>query len=111
EFQPATRGTPTLLDIDVYREPQLGEFVKLDTIKEGGKSLPGIVMNVDDTPQTLALPAAAPGAPLTPAQSAAVALVRKLKPGSYVRFTARDAAGHSTLRDVKLDGVMQAGGA
>src|SRR5437868_3984412 len=36
EIQPATRGTPTLLDIDLYREPQLGEFVKLDTIKEGG---------------------------------------------------------------------------
>jgi hypothetical protein len=111
ELQAGPRGTPALLDIDIYREPQLAEFVKLDTIKEGGKSFPAIVLNVDEMPQTLALPSAAAGSALTPAQSAVVSMVRKLKPGCYVQFTSRDVAGRPTLRDLRLDASMHPTGA
>jgi hypothetical protein len=100
----AARGTFTLVDVDTFREPQVGEFVKLDTLKENGKSLPAIVLNVNDDPQTIALPS---GSPLRPTDAAAVAMARKLKPGNYVRFTAREDGGHSTLRDLRIDGSME----
>src|SRR5437899_961835 len=76
------RNTFTLVDVDIFREPQVGEFVKLDTIKEGTRSVPAIVLNVLDEPQTIALPT---GTALRPTDAAAVSLARRLKPGTYVR--------------------------
>src|SRR5258706_4415483 len=99
------RGTFTLIDVDTFREPQVGEFVKLDTIKEGTKSIPAIVLNVTDEPQTIALPASGSA---RPNDAAAVALAPKPRAGTYVRFTARDDGAHSTLRDLRVDGSMEA---
>ncbi|MDB5319888.1 MAG: hypothetical protein JWN40_1519 [Phycisphaerales bacterium] len=100
----SARGSFTLVDVDTFREPQVGEFVKLDTIKEGTRSIPAIVLTVLDEPQTIALPASSSA---RPNDAAAVALARKLRPGNYVRFTARDDAGHTTLRDLRIDGSME----
>jgi hypothetical protein len=99
------RNTLTLVDVDIFREPQVAEFVKLDTIKEGTRSIPAVVLNVLDEPRTFALPS---GTPLRPNDAATVAFARKLRPGNYVRFTARDDGGHSTLRDLRIDGSMEA---
>jgi hypothetical protein len=101
EFAPgASRGSVTLTDIDTYREPQVGEFVKLDTLKVGTRSVPAIVLNVVDEPQTFALPG-------TGSDASVVATARKLKPGNYVRFVARDDSGHATLRGLRIDGHME----
>jgi hypothetical protein len=101
----SARGSFTLVDVDTFREPQVGEFVKLDTIKEGTKSIPAVVLNVGDEPQTIALPA---GGSARPNDAAAVALARRLKAGTYVRFTAREDGAHRTLRELRVDGAMEA---
>ena len=67
------RNTFTLVDVDIFREPQVAEFVKLDTIKEGARSVPAMVLNVLDEPQTIALPT---GTAMRPTDAAAVSLAR-----------------------------------
>jgi hypothetical protein len=104
ELTAGPRGSFTLVDVDIFREPQVGEFVKLDTIKEGTRSVPAMVLNVLDEPQTIALPS---GTAMRPTDAAAVSLARRLKSGTYVRFTARDDNGRPTLRDLRVDGAME----
>lgn len=102
-----SRGAFTLTDVDAYREPQVADFVKLETIKEGTKSYPAVTLNVDDQSKTFALPAPAPGVPLSPAAAAVQTLAKKLKPGYAVRFIARDDGPRPTLRELRIDGEMQ----
>jgi hypothetical protein len=97
------KGTFTLTDVDIYRDPQIGDFVKLETIKEGVKSFPAVALNLDDSPKVLALPAAASNS----SAAAIGALARKLKPGYAVRFVARDDVARPTLREMRLDGEIQ----
>jgi hypothetical protein len=103
------RNTFNLLDVDAYREPVDGDFVKLETVKEGNKAFPGVTLLVDGLPKTYALPGAGPGSPVTPAGAAIQALVKRLRPGYGVRFVARDDP-RSTLRHLQVDGQMEPSG-
>lgn len=103
EVAPGTiKGTMMLLDIDEYREAQVGEFVKLTTVSEAGKMLPGVILNLNDEPKTFILPVAAAGA-ANPAAANVNAFVRKLKAGTFIEFTARPVKGQQMIRDARLD--------
>jgi hypothetical protein len=96
----------TLVDVDVYREAELGEFVRLTNVQAGGRSVAGIELTVGDVPKTYALPAGG-GA----GSAAAVnGLARKLKAGNFVYFVAREEAADATpvVRDMRLDYRMGA---
>ena len=93
-----------LLDIDTYREPVMGEFVKAETVKVGTRPMPAIVLTVAEERKTFLLPSRLP---LTPGEQAIVALSKRLKPGYSVRFTAREEGDHSTLASLRVDGRMR----
>jgi len=95
-----------LLDIDVYREPVLAEFVKAATVKVGTRPMPAIVLNVADEEKTLLLPSRLP---LSPGEQAIVTLSKRLKPGYCVLFTAREEGDHSTLVSLCVDGRLRMG--
>ena len=100
------RGTFTLIDIDAVREPQVGEFVKLTSVKDlFEKVTPAVVIELNAQELTYVLPAQAPGAPASPNAAAMIALAKRLKPGFAVRFTARPVEGRpAILRTVNVDG-------
>jgi hypothetical protein len=100
------RDAIKLLDIDVYREPVFGEFVKAETVKVGTRQAQAIVLSVADENKTLVLPS---HLPLSPVQQAIVTLARKLKPGNCVLYTARGEDDQSTLASLRLDGAMRLG--
>ena len=88
----------TLLDVDKYRAPRVAEFVKSGPIPgSGGKRVPGVTLRGEDGDVQYSIPAAGPRA------VALNALVRRLKPGALVRFTARDEDKPPVLRDLRFD--------
>jgi hypothetical protein len=93
-----------LLDIDVYREPVYGEFVKADNVKVGTRPTPAIVLNVADEEKTFLVPSRLP---LTPAEQGIVTLARKLQPGNGLLFTSREEGDQSTLVSLRVDGTMR----
>lgn len=100
------RGTYTLVDIDAVREPQVGEFVKLTSVKDlFEKVTPAVVIEVNAQEVTYTLPVQAPGAVTSPNVAAMTALVKRLKPGFTVRFTARPMESRPPiLRALSVDG-------
>jgi hypothetical protein len=100
------RGTFTLVDIDAVREPQVGEFVKLTSVKDlFEKVTPAVVIEVNAQEVTYTLPAQAPGAAASPNAAAMAALAKRLKPGFAVRFVARPVEGKpAMLRALGVDG-------
>jgi hypothetical protein len=105
-----TRGTLLLVDFDVPRDPVVGEFVKLVTVKDGTKSLQGVSLIVEGQEKTFLFPVpAASSAPLGQSAAAIPATARRLQPGYGVRFVAKDApdaARPALLRELRLDGEM-----
>jgi molecular chaperone GrpE (heat shock protein) len=99
------KNTFMLLDIDTPRDPLIGEFVKLTSLKDAGnKTVPGIVINVDGHEQSYAFPAPSAGVP----PNGALPLAKTLKVGHSVSFHVRQAEGHlATLRDLKIDGLIE----
>lgn len=103
------RNLSYLIDIEAAHDPLIGEFVKLTSLRDAaGKTVPGIVIDLDGQEKSYALPAQTPGSPANVLASAVNAAARTLKPGHSVRFDVEETDGKlPTIREIRLDGAIE----
>lgn len=110
EVVPApARNSFYLVDIGAPREPLVGAFVKLISLKDSAKkTVAGIVLDVDGEEKSFALPAQVPTSPANSLAAAVNVMAHSLKPGYSVRFNIRQTEGQlPTVRAMRLDGSVE----
>ena len=103
------RNSFYLVDIGAPREPLIGAFVKLTSLKDSAnKTVAGIVLDVDGEEKSFALPAQNPASTSNALATAVNMTAHSLKPGYSVRFNVRQAEGQlPTVRSMRLDGSIE----
>ncbi len=103
------RNSFYLVDIGAPREPLIGGFVKLTSLKDAaGKTVAGIVLDVNGEEKSFALPAQNPASAANALATAVNLTAHSLKPGYSVRFNIRQAEGQlPTVRAMRLDGSIE----